>query len=621
MARISINIKEGKLKEVEKISNVIIGIDLGTTNSLVAYIHEGEAMAVKGKDGKSTLVPSIVHFAADESIVVGDEAKEKLIAEPQNTIYSVKRLMGKSFQDVSDYENYFGYKVIDEDTDSLVKIRVKDKFYTPIELSAEILKELKKRIEEVLGSTVSKAVITVPAYFNDSQRQATRDAGKLAGLDVLRIVNEPTAASLAYGIGQDRDTEQTIAVYDLGGGTFDISILEIQDGIFEVLSTNGDTFLGGDDFDRAIVDYWIKEKGIEKAELIENKQYSQEIRLAAESAKKALSSQDDFSMDVDGQTYHISKTTFETLIQPLVDRTIASCKAALKDAKLDTQDIDHIVMVGGSTRVPFVKEQVAAFFGKAVNDALNPDEVVALGAAIQADVLAGNNKDLLLLDITPLSLGIETVGGLMDVIMPRNSKVPSRVGRQYTTSVDGQKKLKVAVYQGERDLVENNRKLGEFILKGIPPMPAGLPKIEIQFILDADGILKVKAKELRSNVEQSIHIRSAYGLSEEDMGRMLLESIQNAEADMQIRALLEARNEANNIILSADKFLEQNAEILSEEEKASTKKLTDDLRSAVKGEDKDLINKAMDDLNTYTAPLAHRALDVNIRKALKGNQV
>lgn len=621
MARISISIKEGKLKEEEKLSDVIIGIDLGTTNSLVAYIKDGTATAVKGKDGKSTLVPSIVHFGAAQNIVVGDAAKEKLIAEPQNTIYSVKRLMGKSYQDVSDYENYFGYKVIDEDTESLVKIRVKDKFYTPIELSAEILKELKQRIEEVLGETVSRAVITVPAYFNDSQRQATRDAGKLAGLDVLRIVNEPTAASLAYGIGQDRDSEQTIAVYDLGGGTFDISILEIQDGIFEVLSTNGDTFLGGDDFDRAIVDHWIAEKGLDKTALMDNKQLSQEIRLAAEEAKKALSSQDSFSIDIRETAYNLDKTTFNQLIQPLIDRTIASCKAALKDADLTSEDIDHIVMVGGSTRVPLVKEQVSQFFGKAVNDSLNPDEVVALGAAIQADVLAGNNKDLLLLDITPLSLGIETVGGLMDVIMPRNSKVPSRVGRQYTTSVDGQKNLKVAVYQGERDLVENNRKLGEFILKNIPPMPAGLPKIEIQFILDADGILKVKAKELRSNVAQSIQIRSAYGVSEEEMGRMLLESIQNAEADMKIRALLEARNEANNIVLSAEKFLVQNADILSEEERNTTRQLTDDLKAAVQGEDKDLINKAMDDLNTYTAPLAHRAMDVNIGKALKGNQV
>ncbi|MCR9289963.1 MAG: molecular chaperone DnaK [Bacteroidetes bacterium] len=618
MAKISINLKEGKtLKE----SDLIIGIDLGTTNSLVAYIKEGNPIAVKGTDGKNTLVPSVIHFGKDEQLIIGDAAKEKLITQPQNTIYSVKRLMGKSYGDLKNQEHYFGYKIIDEDTDSLVKIRVRDKYYTPIELSAEILKALKVRIEEELNQIVSKAVITVPAYFNDAQRQATRDAGKLAGLDVLRIVNEPTAASLAYGLNIEKNDAQTIAVYDLGGGTFDISILEIQDGIFEVLSTNGDTFLGGDDFDRAIMDIWIKQYNIDSSQMSKNKEFSQEIRLLAEEAKKVLGHSETFESTLNGLSVKITLKEFNDLIAPLVDKTLESCKNALKDAKLKPENIDHIIMVGGSTRVPLVKKSVSKLFEKEVFDGLNPDEVVALGAAIQADILAGNQKDILLLDVTPLSLGIETVGGLMDTIIPRNSKVPSRAGRQYTTSVDGQKNLKIAVFQGERDLVENNRKLGEFILRDIPPMPAGLPKIEIHFILNADGILKVRAKELRSNVETSVEIKSTYGISEEDMARMLLESIQNAEEDMKIRGLLEARNEADNIILSSDKFLKQNDHILSEEEKTTIISLTNTLKDSVKGKDKDLINKRMEELNEYTSPLAHRALDINIKEAMTGKKI
>ncbi|GAC1598730.1 MAG: Fe-S protein assembly chaperone HscA [Hymenobacter sp.] len=623
MATVAINLATGSLQQEE----IIVGIDLGTTNSLVAYVHPENRQPLAINDqGRGSIVPSVVHFPADGAApLVGNEAREFLLTDPQRTIYSVKRLLGKSYRDLGAHASQLGYKVIDDNAEGLVKIRVDDQFYSPIELSADILKELRARAEHALKTPVNRAVITVPAYFNDSQRQATRDAGRLAGLEVLRIVNEPTAAALAYGIGLSPDDEKTVAVYDLGGGTFDISILRIQQGIFEVLSTNGDTYLGGDDLDRVVAEHWATAFALAPA-FQTDPHLQQQLRLAAEMAKKYLSQHDDFTTqltDDAGQntTVTLTRAQFNDLIRPLVERTIGACRQALQDSTLSATDLDAVLLVGGSTRVPLVYEAVSAFFGQPANNSLNPDEVVALGAAIQADILAGNRRDVLLLDVTPLTLGIETLGGLLDPIIPRNSKIPTKAGRQYTTSVDGQVNLKIAVYQGERDLVSQNRKLGEFVLSGIPAMPAGLPKVDVNFLLNADGILQVEAIELRSNTRQQVEIKPQYGLTDEQVEQMLMDSLVNAKDDVAARLLIEARTAAEQLLYQVGNFTRKNREHLTETELSATDAQVETLRAALASPERDPILKAMDELDELTRPYAERVMNISIQQAMAGKKI
>ena len=621
MAKIKIDIASGTVAKTA----VVVGIDLGTTHSLVAYVNPETNQPEIIKDELGSLVPSIIGFQPGQLPQVGYMAKEGLIASPDRTIYSVKRLLGRSYKDVSDVQSLLSYRIIDDDTDSLVKVMVDNAFYNPIELSAIILKSLKQKAEKALNAEVNQAVITVPAYFNDAQRQATRDAGKLAGLDVLRILNEPTAASLSYGLNATE--AERVLVYDLGGGTFDVSILAIEDGVFEVLSTKGDTVLGGDDIDRAVMQFWISNDPVlQNLQLLSDRQ---KLRLMAESAKIQLSGdphsiyQDSLMVGQVSVDVSLNYQQLQAAANPILQKTQHCIAAALKDAQLKESEIQAVVMVGGSTRYPEIYQLLTSMFPHVqVNNQINPDEVVALGAAIEADVLAGNRSDVLLLDVTPLSLGIETAGGLMDVLIPRNAKIPARVGREYTTSVDGQVNMKIAVFQGEREMVAENRKLGEFVLKGIPAMPAGFPKIEVSFAIDANGLLQVKAKELRSNVSQEIEIKPQYGLTDAQVEKMLLDGFQFAQTDIQLRLQQEAVNEAQQLIYLAQRFLEKNGNMMSEEEIKGTKQRIQELERLLQSQaPKDEILAQVTLLNDFTRPFAERLMDVAVASALKGKGI
>jgi Fe-S protein assembly chaperone HscA len=596
----------------------VVGIDLGTTNSLVAYVKDGAPVVIRDAGGDA-LVPSVVSVAADGTIYVGREAQRRLLTDAQRTAYSVKRFMGKGREDVRHEAEHFPFRVSGEQG-GVVRIGLGSKEYTPPEISAFVLRELKRRAEHFFGeqgevdNEVDRAVITVPAYFNDAQRTATRDAGRIAGLEVLRIINEPTAASLAYGL--DKRHTGLIAVYDLGGGTFDISILRVEDGVFQVLSTNGDTHLGGDDIDVLLMDTILGGRARTPEEV-------QAVRQAVIQAKWDLSAREETTLD--GK--RITRPEFEALIAPIVERTIGPVRQALADAGLEPSAIDEVVLVGGSTRIPLVRRRVEETFGKRPHSELNPDEVVALGAAVQADILVTGNREMLLLDVTPLSLGIETMGGVVSKIIMRNSTIPASGSEMFTTAVDSQTAVDIHVLQGERELVADNRSLARFKLRGIPPMPAGMARVQVQFQIDANGILSVTARELRTDVEQTIEVKPSYGLTDEEVERMLLDSFEHAEADFAVRLLIEARNEAESVIQATEKSLRNpefaaiEREELAPGERQKIESVMAGLRMVLNSKDRETIQKWTQALNDATQHLAEVIMNRTVRAALSGKSV
>lgn len=613
----------------------VVGIDLGTTNSLVAYVHDGQPVVIRDGTGDA-LVPSVVSRGEDGAMFVGREAQRRLLTVPERTVYSVKRFMGRGIEDVRQEADFLPFSV-SGDPAGVVRIRLGDQQFTPPEISAFVLGELKRRAEAHFRERgdfdfeVDRAVITVPAYFNDAQRTATRDAGRLAGLQVLRIVNEPTAAALAYGLdGRDRGT---VAVYDFGGGTFDISILRVEDRTFQVLATGGDTHLGGDDIDLALVSGLIDEirrttGRMPGAETI------QAVRKAAIRAKWDLSEHPVTRLTVEaspdlpgGFEQTVTRTQLEALILPLVERTIEACQRALGDASLSPRDIDEVVLVGGSTRIPLVRRLVEDLFGRPPHSSLNPDEVVALGAAVQADILASGRRETLLLDVTPLSLGIETMGGVMSKIILRNSTIPASGREVFSTGVDHQTAVSLHVLQGERELVTDCRSLAQFTLRGIPPMPAGLPRIEVTFQIDANGILSVSARELRTGLEQTIEVKPSYGLSDQDVERMLLESFEHAEADLDMRQLIETRNEAESVINATEKSLRHPEfdviarEALASDEVTRIVQALSSMKQAMGSDERTLIQARLHDLNHATQHLAEVMMNRSVLAALAGKNV